>query len=46
MMYMVLFLGICLVLGLWTPRKLHLSALVAVLAVVIVLFYLLLPSKM
>ncbi|HZC78477.1 MAG TPA: hypothetical protein VE258_12055 [Ktedonobacterales bacterium] len=46
MMYMLLFLFACVVLGLWGPTKKQFTAIVAVLAVLLVLFFYLQPSKM
>jgi formate hydrogenlyase subunit 4 len=46
MMYMLLFLFACVVLGLWGPTKKQFTAIVAVMAVLLVLFFYLKPSKM
>jgi formate hydrogenlyase subunit 4 len=46
MMYMLLFLFACVVLGLWGPTKKQYTAIVAVLAVLLVLFFFLKPTKM
>ena len=46
MMYMLLFLFACVVLGLWGPTKKQFTAIVAVLAVLLVVFFYLQPGKM
>jgi formate hydrogenlyase subunit 4 len=46
MMYMLLFLFACVVLGLWGPTKKQYTAIVAVLAVLLVVFLYLQPTKM
>jgi hypothetical protein len=46
MMYMLLFLLACVVLGLWGPTKKRLTTVVAVLAVLLVVFLYLQPNKM
>ena len=46
MTYMLLFLLACIVLGLWAPAKRKLAWVVPVLAVLLVVFLYLQPSKM
>jgi hypothetical protein len=46
MKYMLLFLLACIVLGLWGPTKKQFTAIVAVLAVLLVVFLYLQPAKM
>jgi hypothetical protein len=46
MIYMLLFLFACVVLGLWGPTKKQFTAIVAVLAVLLVVFFYLQPAKM
>jgi hypothetical protein len=46
MKYMLLFLLACIVLGLWGPTKKQFTAIVAVLAVLLVVFLYLQPNKM
>src|SRR5258708_5049453 len=46
MKYMLLFLLACIVLGLWGPTKKQFTAIVAVLAVLLVVFFYLQPAKM
>jgi formate hydrogenlyase subunit 4 len=46
MKYMLLFLFACVVLGLWGPTKKQFTAIVAVLAVLLVVFFYLQPAKM
>ena len=44
--YLLGYLALCLIVGLWAPRKLKLPAVVVTLASALVLFFLLSPSKM
>lgn len=46
MIYMLLFLFLCIILGLWSPVKARLGYLVAILAVLLVAFFLLAPTRM
>ncbi len=46
MNYMILFLVLCVVLGLWSPPKARRSWIVAALAVLLVLFFFISPSHM
>lgn len=43
MKFMLAFLALCIVVGLWTPPKLKLASLIAGTAVLLVLFFLVVP---
>lgn len=43
---MLIFLGLCLIAGLWAPPKLRLGRIIAVAAVLMVLFFWLFPHRM
>lgn len=46
MNYMLLFLVLCLIIGLWSPTKAKRGWVVGVLAVTLIVFFLVLPYRM
>jgi hypothetical protein len=44
--YMLLFLGVCMVIGLWAPTQKRLNRIIVALTVCLIVFFVLFPGKL